>query len=118
MAEDAERVLVRARIGLQGLNREASGKIRISVDPMTGHFQLAPVFSEFCRIYPQIDLEISLIYELEHISRLETDAAIRLAGQINEDVVARKLAPLSIGFSPARITSAAGWAMPERMTPR
>jgi DNA-binding transcriptional LysR family regulator len=101
-AEDAEQVLSRARNGLQGLDREASGNIRISVDPMTGHFLLAPVFAEFCRIYPQIDLEISLTYDIENIARLETDVAIRHAVEIKEDVVARKLAALPIGIFASR----------------
>lgn len=101
-AEDAENLLSRARNGLQGLNREASGTIRVSVDPMTGHFLLAPVLAEFCRIYPQIELDISLTYDLENISRLETDIAIRHAAEITEDVVARKLAPLPIGIFASR----------------
>ena len=97
-AEEAELLLSRARNGLQGLDREASGKIRISVDPMTGHFLLAPVFAEFCRIYPQVDLEISLTFEIEAISKLETDIAIRHAAEITDDVVARKLQALPIGI--------------------
>lgn len=95
-AEEAETLLARARNGLQGLDREAAGKIRISVDPMTGHFLLAPVFAEFCRIYPQVDLEISLTFDIERISRLETDIAIRHAADITDDVVARKLLALPI----------------------
>jgi DNA-binding transcriptional LysR family regulator len=101
-AENAELLLARARNGLQGLDREASGSIRISVDPMTGHFLLAPVFAEFCRIYPQIDLEISLTYDIENISKLETDIAIRHAAEIKDDVVARKLKPLPIGIFASR----------------
>ncbi|MEJ8562937.1 LysR family transcriptional regulator [Yoonia sp. GPGPB17] len=101
-AEEAELLLTRARNGLQGLDRETSGKIQISVDPMTGHFLLAPVFAEFCRIYPQVDLEISLTFEIEAISKLETDIAIRHAAEITDDVVARKLQALPIGIYASR----------------
>ncbi|MDX8350279.1 LysR family transcriptional regulator [Cognatiyoonia sp. IB215446] len=101
-AQEAERLLARARNGLQGLDREASGKIRLSVDPMTGHLLLAPVFAEFGRIYPQIDLEISLTYDIESVSRMETDIAIRHAAEIKDDVVARKLAPLSLSIFASR----------------
>ena len=101
-AEEAETLLSRARNGMQGLDREASGKIRISVDPMTGHFLLAPVFAEFCRIYPQIELEISLTFDIEQISRLEADIAIRHAAEITDDVVARKLQPLPISVMASR----------------
>ena len=96
-AEEAELLLSRARNGLQGLDREAAGRIRISIDPMTGHFLLAPVFAEFCRIYPQVDLEISLTYDIQAIGKLETDVAIRHAAEITDDVVARKLQALQIG---------------------
>ena len=101
-AEEAETLLARARNGLQGLDRGASGKIRISVDPMTGHFLLAPVFAEFCRIYPQVELEISLTFEIEQISKLETDIAIRHAAEITDDVVARKLQALPISVCASR----------------
>ena len=101
-AEEAETLLSRARNGLQGLDREASGKIRLSVDPMTGHFLLAPVLAEFCRIYPKVELEISLTFEIEQISRLEADIAIRHAAQITDDVVARKLQPLPISVCASR----------------
>lgn len=97
-AEEAEVLLTRARNSLQGLDREASGRIRLSVDPMTGHLLLAPILAEFCRIYPQIDLQITLTFDIESISKLETDVAIRHAAKITDDVIARKLQPLPIGI--------------------
>ena len=60
VAREAEQLLVKARNGLQGLDREATGLIRVSLDPMTGHLLMAPVFAEFCRLYPEIELEIRL----------------------------------------------------------
>lgn len=95
-AIDAEKLLTKARNGLQGLDREATGLIRLSVDPMTGHFLLAPVFAEFCRLYPEIELEIRLSYDIDKINQLETDIAIRHVAEVKEEVVARKLFPLAI----------------------
>lgn len=95
-ATQAETLLNKARNGLQGLDREATGLIRISVDPMTGHYLLAPVFAAFCELYPEIELEIRLSYDIDKISQLETDIAIRHTAEIKEDVVARKLFPLAL----------------------
>jgi DNA-binding transcriptional LysR family regulator len=99
---EAEQLLAKARSGIQGLDREATGLIRISVDPMTGHFLLAPVFAGFCRLYPDIHLEIRLTYAIESINRLETDVSIRHATEIQEDVVARKLFPMAMGLFASR----------------
>ncbi|MGR3662291.1 MAG: LysR family transcriptional regulator [Paracoccaceae bacterium] len=102
IAREAEQLLVKARNGLQGLDREASGLIRVSLDPMTGHLLMAPVFAEFCRLYPDIELEIRLTYEVEDINKLETDVSIRNAAEITEDVVARKLFPSDTGIYASR----------------
>ena len=92
-ALDAEKLLVKAGDGVRGLDRQASGLIRISLDPMLGHFLMAPIFAEFCKIYPDVELEVRLTYEIEDINRLETDVSIRNAAEISDDVVARKLFP-------------------------
>lgn len=101
-ALEAEKLLAKARNGLQGLDREATGLIRISLDPMTGHFLMAPVFAAFCKLYPDIDLEIRLTYDIEDINRLETDISIRHTAEVQDDVVARKLFPLAIGIYASR----------------
>ncbi len=101
-AQAAESLLLKARGGLQGLDREATGLIRVSLDPMTGHFLLAPVLARFAALYPEIELEIRLTYEVESIGKLETDVSIRHAAEITEDVVARKLFPLSMGVYASR----------------
>lgn len=98
----AEEILLRARGGLQGLDREATGLIRISVDPMTGHHLLAPVFARFCAFYPEIDLEIRLTYDIENIAKHETDMSIRHAAKVTDDVVGRKLFPLDLGIYASR----------------
>ncbi len=98
----AEKLLTRGRNGVQGLDREASGLIRISLDPMTGHHLLAPVLARFAALYPEIDLEIRLTFDIESITGLETDISIRHAADITEDVVARKLFALPIGILASR----------------
>ncbi|WP_238365892.1 LysR family transcriptional regulator [Mesobacterium pallidum] len=101
-ALEAEAALLKGMNAVKGLDREASGRIRVSADPMTGHFLLAPVLAEFSMLYPEIEIELTLTYGLESISRLEADVSIRHASEITEDAVARKLFPLSLGIFASR----------------
>lgn len=101
-ALDAEAALLKGFNAVQGLDREASGRIRVSVDPMTAHYLLAPVLAEFAALYPEIEIELRLAYTLDSIARNETDVSIRHAAAIEDDAVGRKLFPLSIGVVASR----------------
>lgn len=101
-ALEAEEVILRGRGQVQGLDRAASGRIRLSVDPLTGHFLLAPILADFSALYPEIEFDVSLTYEIEQLSELKADVSIRHAAQITEDVTARKLFPLSLATFAAR----------------
>ncbi|MDE0588889.1 LysR family transcriptional regulator [Halocynthiibacter sp. C4] len=96
-AIDAEAALLQGTNAVKGLDREASGRIRLSADPMTAHFLLAPVLAEFAKLYPEIDLDLQLSFGVDSISKLETDVSVRHVTEVNEDAVGRKLFPLSIG---------------------
>ena len=101
-ALDAEAALLKGFNAVQGLDREAAGRIRLSVDPMTAHFLLAPVLADFATLYPEIEIELRLSYELDSIARNETDVSIRHAATIEDDAVGRKLFPLSLGVVASR----------------
>lgn len=101
-ALEAEAALLKGANAVQGLDREASGKIRVSADPITAHFMLAPVLAEFSTLYPDIDIELKLSYTIDSIEKLETDVSVRHMGEIDEDVVGRKLFPSSLGIFAAR----------------
>ncbi|WP_241559989.1 LysR family transcriptional regulator [Solirhodobacter olei] len=101
-ALEAEAALLKGFNAVQGLDREASGRIRVSADPMTGHYLLAPVLADFAALYPEIEIELRLAYTLDSIARNETDVSIRHAAAIEDDAVGRKLFPLSIGVVASR----------------
>lgn len=101
-AMQAEAALLQGFNAVQGLDREASGRIRLSADPMTAHFLLAPALAEFARLYPDIEIDIHLSYGIDSVARLETDVSVRHVREITEDVVARKLFPLALGTYAAR----------------
>lgn len=101
-ALEAEAALLKGFSAVKGLDREASGRIRLSVDPLTAHYLLAPVLAEFAQLYPEIDIELKLSYVIDSISKDETDISIRHVVRVDDDAVGRKLFPLSIGIFASR----------------
>lgn len=99
---EAEAALLKGLNSVQGLDREATGRIRLSADPMTGHFLLAPVLAEFSKLYPEIEIDLKLSYNVDSIEKLETDVSVRHVLQVDGDVVGRKLFTLAIGVYAAR----------------
>lgn len=101
-ALEAEAALLQGFNAVQGLDREASGVIRVSADPMTAHFMLAPVLADFSALYPEIEIELQLSFTIDSIEKLETDVSIRSVAEVDEDVVGRKLFQNSIGIFASR----------------
>lgn len=101
-ALEAEASLLQGFNAVQGLDREASGLIRLSADPVTAHFMLAPVLADFSALYPEIDIELQLSFGIASIEKLETDVSVRSVAEVDEDVVGRKLFSASIGIFAAR----------------
>lgn len=101
-ALEAEAALLKGFNTVKGLDREASGRIRLSVDPLTAHYMLAPVLAKFAELYPEIEIELKLSYFIDSITKDETDISIRHVVEVEEDAVGRKLFPLSIGVFASR----------------
>lgn len=101
-ALEAEAALLKGFSAVKGLDREASGRIRLSADPLTAHYLLAPVLAEFADLYPEIDIELKLSYFIDSISKDETDISIRHVLEVDDDAVGRKLFPLPIGVFASR----------------
>lgn len=96
VAEQTENLLRAAKQRLQGLDREASGTVRLSLTGTMAYEIVAPILVEFAEWHPEIDLEIRVTDRLEDINRLETDVSLRYATEISDDVVARKLFPMTL----------------------
>jgi DNA-binding transcriptional LysR family regulator len=101
-ALEAEAALLKGFNAVRGLDREAAGRIRLSADPMTAHGLLAPVLAEFAALYPEVEIDLQLSFDIDSISRNETDVSIRHVVEVDEDAVGRKLFPLSLGVFAAR----------------
>ncbi len=52
---------------------------------------LAPMLAEFAENYPKIDIEIVVTDHFQDISRHETDISVRIAHNVSDDVVGRKI---------------------------
>lgn len=91
MAEEAGLLVSNARRKVQGLDEEARGTVRLSMPAgfLPGRF--AQIIARFERAYPDIELRISVTNKFEDINRSETDVSIRIAHQIDDDVVGRKV---------------------------
>ena len=101
-ALEAEAALLKGFSAVRGLDREASGRIRLSVDPMTAHYLLAPVLADFAALYPDIEIDLKLSYFIDSIAKDETDISIRHVVEVDDDAVGRKLFPLSLGVFASR----------------
>ncbi len=101
-ALEAEAALLKGFSAVKGLDREASGRIRLSADPLTAHYLLAPVLADFAELYPDIEIDLKLSYFIDSISKDETDISIRHVLEVDEDAVGRKLFPLSLGVFASR----------------
>lgn len=101
-ALEAEAALLKGFSSVRGLDREASGRIRLSADPLTAHYLLAPVLADFAALYPEIEIELRLSYAIDSIAKDETDISIRHVIDVDDDAVGRKLFPLSLAVFASR----------------
>jgi DNA-binding transcriptional LysR family regulator len=76
-----------------GSESELIGSLKVS-KPSSGALNLAPLFTEFHRLYPHIDLELTAASARSEINRMEADVAIRLTDNPPEELIAQKLGGL------------------------
>jgi len=79
---------------LKHLNDSPSGTLRISSGVCYGHLYLRPLLPEFCKLYPDIKLELELT-DL-HVDLIESDMDVALRTGFVKDsrLVARRLSPM------------------------
>lgn len=78
---------------VQNLGERPSGKVTITVPRFVYQFFLRPIYAEFCRLYPELELEISVSDKAEDILREGYDMGIRFGDRIEAGMVARPLTP-------------------------
>ena len=98
LAENAEIAMNGARARLMGMDAQEAGRIRVSVPPAMAYSILPEIFADFCKVHPDIDLSFSVTNRFEDLNRLEADVSIRLANDVTEDVVGRKVIRTYVGI--------------------
>lgn len=77
--------------GVNDLSSAPSGKVSMTIPRFVYQNMIKPIFPEFCRLYPDIELEISVSEASVNIIQEGIDVGIRFGDRIEEGLVARKL---------------------------
>jgi len=90
----AEEALLTAERQLQGRDAQLSGEIRLTTANVIALQLIMDDLAEFTRLYPDIDMNILISYDLFNLSRREADVALRilrLDSKPPEGLIGRKL---------------------------
>jgi DNA-binding transcriptional LysR family regulator len=98
IAEEAERSIISGRRKLQGLDREATGLVRLSIPTVFASMVMPEILVGFSDAYPEIELEVSVTNRFENLNRAEADVSVRVAHNVDDDVVGRKVLQYSQGI--------------------
>jgi len=77
--------------GIAELSKEPSGKVRITMPRFVYQQIIKPIYADFCRRYPSIELEISVDDATVDILKDGFDLGIRFGDRIAPEMVARQL---------------------------
>lgn len=84
--------LADAERGVQNLNANPNGTLKISAPESFGLFHLAPLLAQFANTYPDVMLEVDFTDRFINIIEEGVDVAIRVASLTDSSLIARKLA--------------------------
>lgn len=90
-AELVEDELFRVEQTIAGRDANLSGEVKVSLPYAIIRGLLADDLCRFSRQYPDIHLEIDLTDDFTDLARLEADVSIRMAYEVTDDVVGRRL---------------------------
>lgn len=80
----------------QGL--QLKGRVRLSVNEMIAQYYLPELLPQFMQRYPDISVEIEVSNKASNIDKRDADIAIRMFHPTQQDLIARKLVDLPLGF--------------------
>ena len=79
--------------GIRDLAQAPSGKVRITMPKFVYQYFLKEHYAEFCQLYPEVELEISVSDAAIDILKEGYDLGIRFGDRVDEGMVARALTP-------------------------
>ena len=81
-----------------GLDEETTGVVRISANEIMGVMILPRILPKFIQANPGIEVELVISNSAANLLQRDADVAIRMFRPLQNDLVARKVADLSLGF--------------------
>lgn len=78
---------------VRDLTEQPSGRVAITLPRFVYQHFLRPIYADFCRSYPDIQLEISISDATVNLLREGLDVGIRFGDRIEPGMVARQLSP-------------------------
>jgi DNA-binding transcriptional LysR family regulator len=91
-ARDVLTLMDQAEEAVSSSAPEPSGVLRINAPVSFGVLHLAPVWADFMKVYPNVELDISLNDRLVDLVEEGFDAAVRIARMESSSLVGRRLA--------------------------
>lgn len=76
---------------ISGLDLVPSGTIRLSLPPVMSHELLSHMLCEFSKSYPEISVRTISTNRVSNLQKLEADISLRIALNVDEDLLGRKL---------------------------
>ena len=77
--------------GVKDLTQSPSGTVRITMPKFVYQYLLRPHYADFCLLYPEIELEISISDATVDILKEGFDLGIRFGDRVEEGMVARAI---------------------------
>ncbi len=90
-AEEIEQQAQHIHRRIAGLDAQPSGLLRVSVPPALAQSLLAPELAGFSQRYPNIEVELLATNRVSNLLRSEADVSLRVARNVTDDVVGRRL---------------------------
>ncbi len=96
-AEEVERQTQIIGRRLTGLDATPTGTVRVSIAPSLAQGFLAPILAGFSAEFPDISIQIIATNQVSDLARHEADVSIRVAHEVSDDVVGRRLTRYALG---------------------
>lgn len=85
-----------------GRSQEISGSVRITASDTVACYSLPPILTELRQAEPRISIELVASNETNNLLKREADIAVRMFRPTQNDVIAKKVGELSLGFAASK----------------
>lgn len=96
--EGMERVAQRLERQAAGQDQSLSGRVRLSVNELIAQYYLPSVLPGFMARNPALSLEVVVSNQATSLDKRDADVAIRMFAPAQQDLIARRLGELPLGF--------------------